>query len=438
MPHRGAGEVVERDADGDAARGGPTLPRHWRHADRPATCGDPLRLASGSVGSSSLVFVGIIGLWAAYLVPQWTRRRGQLAASRQADRFSAAARVLARRTTSGPAGAEPSAGRPGGPAAAAPGRSVSRSTAPVHRSGGPVHRGAGAGQRATATRPAGAGRARPSAGRPSRTSSGPGTAAPPPAPQHARAQARRAAPPSRRRSGAARRRALVLLALLALTAAGWASVVSPVVPWPVAVPGTLLLVLDVAALRRAARPRRLAEPARPAAARRDPRRRVATGGPSAPPAGAATGPLASAVASPPAGAGAGAGAAAAGSGDLVIDLREEVVDVRDTGACFAAGAGAVDADGRWSPVPVPPPTYTLKARAPYVPVLAPASLAAGEAGAPATAGGAGTTAPSAAAGACVPGVDDDARRVAPTREREADPAGRAAPVREQRARAVNE
>lgn len=46
---------------------------------------------------SSLIFLVVIGLWLAYLVPQWLRRRQQLSASRSGDRFSGALRVLARR-----------------------------------------------------------------------------------------------------------------------------------------------------------------------------------------------------------------------------------------------------------------------------------------------------------------------------------------------------
>lgn len=55
---------------------------------------------------SSLIFLTVVGLWAAYLVPHWLRRREQLSACRSVDRFSAAMRVLARR-------AEPAAGAPG-------------------------------------------------------------------------------------------------------------------------------------------------------------------------------------------------------------------------------------------------------------------------------------------------------------------------------------
>ncbi|HST81685.1 MAG TPA: hypothetical protein VLL08_08130 [Kineosporiaceae bacterium] len=46
---------------------------------------------------SSLVFVAIIGVWAAYLVPHWLSRRDDLSQSRTTDRFSGGLRVLQRR-----------------------------------------------------------------------------------------------------------------------------------------------------------------------------------------------------------------------------------------------------------------------------------------------------------------------------------------------------
>jgi hypothetical protein len=52
------------------------------------------------VEPSSLVFVAIIGVWAAYLVPHWLRRRDDLAQSRTRDRFSGGLRVLQRRSRS--------------------------------------------------------------------------------------------------------------------------------------------------------------------------------------------------------------------------------------------------------------------------------------------------------------------------------------------------
>ncbi len=46
---------------------------------------------------SSVIFLVVIGLWAAILVPHWLRRREHLSHSRSVDRFSAAMRVLTRR-----------------------------------------------------------------------------------------------------------------------------------------------------------------------------------------------------------------------------------------------------------------------------------------------------------------------------------------------------
>jgi type II secretory pathway pseudopilin PulG len=56
------------------------------------------------VEPSSLVLVAIIGVWAAYLVPHWLRRRDELAQSRAGDRFSDRLRVLNRRRRSSNAG----------------------------------------------------------------------------------------------------------------------------------------------------------------------------------------------------------------------------------------------------------------------------------------------------------------------------------------------
>jgi hypothetical protein len=50
-----------------------------------------------SVDPSSLIFVVIVGIWAVYLLQHWVRRREQLATSRSVDRFSEAMRVLERR-----------------------------------------------------------------------------------------------------------------------------------------------------------------------------------------------------------------------------------------------------------------------------------------------------------------------------------------------------
>ena len=57
---------------------------------------------------SSLIFVVIIAIWAAYLLGHWVRRRDQLATARSIDRFSAAMRVLERRAPVPPALIAPS------------------------------------------------------------------------------------------------------------------------------------------------------------------------------------------------------------------------------------------------------------------------------------------------------------------------------------------
>ncbi|MGN6636531.1 MAG: hypothetical protein ACTHJ6_13880, partial [Oryzihumus sp.] len=46
---------------------------------------------------SSLIFLVIIAIWAAYLLQHWVRRREHLATARSVDRFSDAMRVLERR-----------------------------------------------------------------------------------------------------------------------------------------------------------------------------------------------------------------------------------------------------------------------------------------------------------------------------------------------------
>lgn len=49
--------------------------------------------------SSSLIFLVIVAIWAAYLLQHWVRRREHLATARSVDRFSEAMRVLERRRT---------------------------------------------------------------------------------------------------------------------------------------------------------------------------------------------------------------------------------------------------------------------------------------------------------------------------------------------------
>ena len=51
----------------------------------------------GHVPVSSLIFVVIVAIWAAYLVQHWARRREDAAATRSVDGFSEAMRVLEKR-----------------------------------------------------------------------------------------------------------------------------------------------------------------------------------------------------------------------------------------------------------------------------------------------------------------------------------------------------
>jgi len=160
---------------------------------------------------SSVIFLVVLGLWAAYLVPHWLRRREDLSASRSADRFSAAMRVLSRR----PAPEE----RPDRP------RTSAHVLAPA---------------RATAALPG-----------PSSTDAEPATqadAAPTPS------------VPSGRRPRRALARtlgALLLLSLLAVPALGVLSVLGLAPVWA-AGPAAGLVVLVIAVLRASARRRRRA------------------------------------------------------------------------------------------------------------------------------------------------------------------------------------
>ena len=161
---------------------------------------------------SSLVFAAIIGVWALYLVPQWLRRRHELAELREAE--SPGARVLEPRRR------EPRPTRASGQA-----------------SPGPVLH-------------------RPPARRVNSTL---------PAPRQPKSA------PTSVREVAARRRARILLFLFAVTAVGWALVAANLIGGPIAVPATALLLLDLLGLRLATRRRQNHAAAR--AARRPPVRR---------------------------------------------------------------------------------------------------------------------------------------------------------------------
>lgn len=59
--------------------------------------GTPAPNVSGVPPLSSLIFVVILAVWAVYLIQHWVRRRDHLATARSVDRFSESMRVLERR-----------------------------------------------------------------------------------------------------------------------------------------------------------------------------------------------------------------------------------------------------------------------------------------------------------------------------------------------------
>jgi hypothetical protein len=246
------------------------------------------------IGSpSSLVFAAIVGVWAVYLVPTWLRRRHELAQAQQAE--ARAARVLAPRRR----------------AAVVSGPASSTSTGPVHaatttpRNAAPRTATAAPG---AAPRTAPAGAAKPA---------GNGAVRPPRSVREVAARA------------AARRRARVLTFLLLGTVGSWAVVGLDLLSWVAGVPATALLLLDLLALRMAARRRSAAAAPRvPAQARRP--------GPSA-------APRREPVAPPTV------------SGEPTVVPAEESAEPAVEEPAASIG---------WTPVPVPLPLYTLKPMAP--------------------------------------------------------------------------
>lgn len=258
-------------------------------------------------------------MWAAVLVPMWLRRHDASLEARSADRFSTAMRVLSRRAL--PLAARSTTSKR---YVVMPRRLPDAMSWHVSGASDPA-------RRARQTRPEPAPEARPA---PSRGSK-PGRPTP---------AARTTRPVDARRALMARRRR-VLLVLLSLVALSLVLVVVGVLPWLVQLVVDVLLVAYVAHLRIEARTavrrpvRRV--PARPAPARPAPAR-------PAPPVPAEQPEVP-------------AYAPAASSGGSVVGP-----DVEPVVADAPVEEVATGADG-WQPVPVPPPTYTLKP--PALPVI---------------------------------------------------------------------
>jgi hypothetical protein len=250
------------------------------------------------VQPSSLVFVAIVALWAAYLLPQWIRRRDALGASRGHDRHSLALRVLEPRRR----------GRPG------------PSSAPLLRRGA----FSAAGQ-----------------------TSAPAPSAP--APWVLSAPAPSAPTVAARPGHVVARRATVLATLLSSTVLTLVGTMAGVVPGGVLALAASLLVADLAALRLFARR---------AGRRGDTALSGAAGSVARGPAGSNGSRRVSAVP-----------AARVPVESRLSDVVEPEPDAPVGDSVDQFFGEAVD-DGTWVPVPVPPPTYTLK---PMAPRPAPAS-----------------------------------------------------------------
>ncbi|MDM7830645.1 hypothetical protein [Cellulomonas edaphi] len=259
------------------------------------------------------VALALVVLWVAYLVPHKLRHRQQLLESRADDRYSDALRVVAVSDRSGRSLRTSEARRPAARSTTGlltPGKGV-----PVRRSGPDT--GGTTVDRPTATQD----RIATEAAR--RT-----------------AQARAAhAAATARRGAAARRRGMLAGFLTLATVAGWVVAgVAPAVTWVAGAIPTVLLATVVVLGRRAVLAGRAADVAwenRQAAEARAAAARTAT---------PARGTLVARSAAP--------GRAVRPSNTDTEMFAAVVID-----------SPAADADG-WSPVPVPRPTYTMKAPAP--------------------------------------------------------------------------
>lgn len=365
-------------------------------------------------GPAGLVALALVGLWVAYLVPQHLRHRQQLLDSRVDDRFSPASRVVAVTAAPAPHGTgaarrvvRPAQHRPGRPLTVDCGRTTSSATGLLTP---------GRGQQALTGPPP---RAVPQA-----SATGGSTVDRPHATAErisadasralAQLQAGHAAAVARR-GAAARRRGLLAAVLGIATIVGWAAVaIAPAVSWAVGVLPSALLVGVVVLGRRAVVAgqahdeewtRRLADARRAAVEARTGATRVVRQhtGPSRPLAGDETG-LVPAVAEGVVGRAVhpsdtstqafdvlvadggeeGSVPRHASSGEVPVVSAAPGAQARDGGADDAAGR----ADDGWQPVPVPPPTYTMKSAAPrrepaplsdQTPVAAPAVAATDEA-----------------------------------------------------------
>jgi hypothetical protein len=167
------------------------------------------------------------------------------------------------------------------------------------------------------------------------------------------------------RRAAAIRRARVLAGLLLATTISWLGAALSLLPTTIAVVATTLLVADLVALRSVAKAREAARSRHPSAARQPARASAADGVAARPDGGTVE------VRAAPAGGRRPLARTAGAPLRRTLPPAEAArrpaarrVGERAAEAAEAAEAGRPTSDGTWMPIPVPPPTYTLKPMAP--------------------------------------------------------------------------
>ncbi len=290
--------------------------------------------------SASLTTLVVVGLWIAYLVPHKLRHRQQLLESRTDDRFSESLRVLA--VTSGSPSPRSTVlhevGAPRRVELLTPGRGV-----PAGHKGAEAPRGAGAVERPHATG--------------DRITADAARRAAQQRAAHAAAVARRGA--------AARRRAFLTSVLLVASVAGWVvaslttlslllAVVPTVLLGTVLVTGRRAVVAGQAADAAYERRRRESVGRASGAAVPAPRRTPAVVGRAVHPSDSHTEVIERISAEI-------AAESRAGGARATVGARAASATDGSTGSTTAEADATQD---EWAPVPVPRPTYTMKASAP--------------------------------------------------------------------------
>lgn len=316
---------------------------------------------------SSLIFVAIVAIWAAFLIQHWVRRREALATARSVDRFSEAIRLLERRPVL------PSPEPRPAPAvyAALPSPLVARSTG-ARAAGLPVGRADGSDRSTRSALPTGSPGPVAGLGSAGLGSAGLGSASPRRSPRVKRSRWSRL---GRRVRGIAFLGLAVLVPVtVVLSAAGVLRWTSVVVAFASLALGMVMLRYAAVHERTLARVERSMSgserPVTAAPARRRPApvrgATTATRSRSADHETAVDAPASARVTAAESAATAVASAGATAPVASVEPAAAPVSAASDAPgqrASRRAAYAAYGGDGTWQPVAVPPPTYTLKARA---------------------------------------------------------------------------